>query len=683
MVAPLKPMAHLVAMTKSKHVEAFGTWPSPLTAADIAASGVRYGLCRMDGPDLYWSEFRPDDSPRSVIVRHRQFGGPESDIEGDMEGSMEDVLPAPFSARSKVHEYGGGEFAVHNGCVVFVNDADQDLYRLVADQPPQRLTDAPDWRFADMDLSPDDSQCLMVGEFRDPDAADHMPQNTIVSVVLDADSLTAPDQVLVGRDFYACPRFSPDGKRLAWLAWDLPHMPWEAAELWVADLGPGNAISTPRQIAGGNGHGAFQPQWAPDGDLYFIASHASAQKANGTSWGNLHRADSSGVQVVLADEAEYGRPLWQFGMTSFAVLDTGTIAATCWRDGLLNLGILRTDTGLWTPVETDLARLDNITGGPSGYAILGGTNTSPPGVWRTPDQQTPPSPVTSGRRLLDIASVSVPNMVHVNTSSGPLHALFYPPINANTQGPEKALPPLLVTAHGGPTAMAKRGLDLERQYWTTRGFAILDVDYRGSFGYGHDYTAALDGQWGLLDAADAIAAAMAVADQGLVDPKAMVIAGGSAGGLTVLNALATSKVFAAGASSYGVADLHALARDTHKFEAGYLYSLIGVAADDPKAQDAVFTARSPLSHADKIVSPVIFLQGLDDAVVPPSQSRVIVNSLTERGVPVAYLEFEGEGHGFRNPKNVIRALQATHGFFARILKLDVTEKLPLIDIDNL
>jgi len=650
-------------MAHDKTTRPFGTWPSPIAAADVALAGVRYGLCAMDDEALYWSEFRPDAGPRTVVVRR------------EANGKVSDVLPPGFSARSRVHEYGGGEFTFAGDRTVFVNDSDQDLYIIESGASPRRLSRAAGWRFADMVLSLHGSRVLAVGEHHDEQGPHAMPQNAIVSFDVSADDKQSPDLILAGRDFYACPRFSPDGACLAWLAWDLPHMPWQAAELWVGDIDKEGGVKNARHIAGGPDSAVFQPHWSPQGELLFVANHEG--------WGNLHVAGKKQNTVLYADKAEFGRPLWQFGMASYACLGDGRIAASCWRDGKLEIGLLETETGAWSKLETELVRLDAISGSSAGFAIAGGTDTSTPGIWLFNKNGDLVDRPAGGGQPLKTGDVSVARQLRLHTESGPLHGLYYPPANAATQGPTGTHPPLIVSAHGGPTAMAKRGLDLEKQYWTTRGFAFLDVDYRGSFGYGLAYMRALDGAWGVTDAADAITAARAVAEEGLADAAAMVITGGSAGGLTVLNALASSQVFAAGASAYGVADLASLARDTHKFEAGYLFSLMGVDSNDQKALAKVFELRSPLSHADKIVSPVIFLQGLDDAVVPPSQSRVMVASLRSRGVPVAYLEFEGEGHGFRNPQSVIAALEATHGFFARILDLAPAADLPPVEIDNL
>lgn len=661
-------------MSTEKQIRPFGTWPSPLSASGVASAGTRYGLCRFEGSDIYWSELRPTEGPRAVIVAQ------------SADGTVKDRLPAPFSARSRVHEYGGGEFAVQDGQICFVNDRDQDLYLTQDGKAPERLTDAPEWRFADMNLVASSSLVVSVGEkhsVTDGHGSGHnLPQNAIVAIPYGNGSVTDPNMILAGRDFYASPRANQDGTRLAWLAWDLPDMPWEAAELWVADLGPDGQISNPEHIAGGTadigtGAGAFQPEWGEDGRLYFVADHQN--------WGNLHVADQSGIRVIRADKAEYGRPLWQFGMASFALM-ASNIVASCWRDGRLEVLLLDGAGELIKPIETDLVRLDSLAASVDGFAILGGSDDATPGLHRfSPDgtiEQAGQNQIGCNK-ILGSGDVSPATMLKITTATGPLHALYYPPANSSFAGPEGKTPPLVVAAHGGPTAMAKRGLDLEHQYWTTRGFAFLDVDYRGSFGYGRTYVTALNGAWGVLDPQDAIEAARFVAKKGLADANAMVIMGGSAGGLTVLNALATSDTFAAGASSYGVADLTSLAQETHKFEAGYLYALMGAPANDDIALEKIFAERSPLTHADKITSPMIFLQGLEDAVVPPNQSQSMVASLRQRGVPVAYLEFEGEGHGFRKPETVIAALQATHGFFARILGLKPDETLPKLAIDNL
>lgn len=651
-------------MENPLEIQPYGTWRSPLAAADVARAGVRYGLCRMDGETLYWSELRPEAGPRAVIVRC------------DAAGSVTDVNPEPYSARSRVHEYGGGEFAVGNGRVVFVNGSDQDLY-LIDNAAPARLTEAPDWRFADMVFAPDGQRILAVGERHEPGPGHAAPQNAIVSVATDAAGIAVPDLVLAGRDFYASPRISADGRRLAWLAWDLPHMPWTAAELWVADLDATGAVARPRHIAGGGGTGAFQPEWLEDGRLAFVADHEG--------WGNLHVFDGDEVSLVLVREAEFARPLWNFGMTSFADLGGNRLAATCWSGGRLEVALVEIDSGSWTPLDTGLTRLDNIAGSGDRIAIIGGDDLTAPGVMMIEQEGRITARIAGGDAPLAADHVSVARPMRFAGAGGDTErfALFYPPCNAAFRAPPDTAPPMVVSAHGGPTAMAKRGLDLEKQYWTSRGFAYLDVDYGGSFGYGRAYREALDGEWGRLDTADTLAAVGEALDLGLADPARIVATGSSAGGLTVLNALAASKLFAAGASLYGVADLAGLAAETHKFEAGYIFSLLGVDPDDADGLKRVCDERSPLARSDQISAPMIFLQGLDDAVVPPNQSESMAASLRTRGVPVAFITYEGEGHGFRNPDTVVSALQSSHAFFSRILGLAPGDDLPDIPIDNI
>lgn len=649
-------------MGASRQVRPFGTWPSPLSAEDVARAGVRFGLCSAADGSIYWSELRPDAGPRSVIVR----------LAGS--GDLTDINPAPYSARSRVHEYGGGEFALGSGRIVFVNDADQDLY-VIDSGAPRRLTDAPEWRFADASLAPDSSRLVAVGERHADADGPEMPQNAVVAIDLEGPQVATPDLVLAGRDFYSNPRFSPDGRRLAWLAWDLPHMPWEAAELWIGDVGQNGGVERARQIAGGAPAGVFQPEWSPDGRLYFVADR--------DGWGNLHVFEDGAVRLVLERKAEFSRPLWNLGMTSYALLGPDRIAATCWADGRLEVGLVEAAAGDWTPLTTGLSRIDNIAACANRLVILGGDDVSTPGV-HVFDRDGGRVAIPAGcARPLPEEGTSRPEFLRFPSDGGTAHGLFYPPASAKFAGPDGTAPPLIVSAHGGPTAMAKRGLDLERQYWTSRGFAFLDVDYRGSFGYGRACVEALNGRWGELDPADAEAAVRHVLDRGLADPDKVVIMGSSAGGLTVLNALAGSDLFAAGASLYGCADLRSLAVETHKFEAGYIDTLLGLPPGDEAAAARIFKARSPLEHADAIAAPMIFLQGLEDAVVPPSQSRTMAASLRGRGIAVVLIEYEGESHGFRKPATVVSALQSVHGFFARILRLEAAEDLPALRIDNM
>jgi dipeptidyl aminopeptidase/acylaminoacyl peptidase len=581
------------------------------------------------------------------------------------------MLPPPFSARSRVHEYGGGQFAVQGGRIAFVEDADQQIY-LAAGGKPTQLTTLEAARFADMAFDAGRDRLISVVE-RPAPGLGGVTQNLVASVPLGGPRQGQVDDLLVGRDFYASPRPSPDGRRLAWLAWDLPHMPWEAAELWVGGFGADGGVTGARRIAGG---GVFQPEWGKDGALYFVADRAG--------WGNPHIWRGGEVELIAPVDAEFSRPLWALGTTSYALLGGGRLIAAGWRDGLAELGVFDAGRRSYEPVPCGFTRVDDIAATAAEVAINGGDDVSPSAIHVLPVDaaRLSPAPAPAGGSPLEAADISPTEVFEVpapDRSGVVVRALYHRPLSGAYRGPPDAAPPMVVSAHGGPTAMARRGLVLERQYWTTRGFAYLDVDYRGSTGYGRTYRALLDGKWGLTDWQDVVAAAEHAGRAGLADPARLVVRGSSAGGLTVLNALIHSDIFAAGASHYGVADLERLAVDTHKFEAGYLVSLLGGL---PAQVPDIYLARSPIHHAGRIAAPVIFLQGLDDRVVPPLQSRAMADSLRQRGVPVALIEFAGEAHGFRQPETVIRALQAEHAFFARILGLEPAETLPAIAIDN-
>ncbi|MHA1523532.1 MAG: prolyl oligopeptidase family serine peptidase, partial [Alphaproteobacteria bacterium] len=514
-------------------------------------------------------------------------------------------------------------------------------------------------RFADMSFDPERPRLLTVAERH---GNGHAPTNLLVTIDLRAKTGAGPRIFTQGHDFYASPSFSPDGRRAAWLAWNLPHMPWEAAQLWVGDIGEDGTLVNSAPIAGGGGKAgnAFQPEWAADGALYFVADHQG--------WGNIFRWRDGVVTQITKCMAEFGRPQWVFGMRSFALLSNDCIFAAPLRDGRLAPCLIDTATGAATRLDIAATRLDNCAAGAGILAALTASDTQGPSVEFFDQTGATLAGAQRPVQLLSAADISVARVLEIPVGENPIgetiFALYYPPSNAACHGPQGEPPPMMVLAHGGPTGQAKRGLDLKIQFWTQRGFAVLDVDYRGSFGYGAAYVEALNGHWGALDAEDVVASAKYCANAGLADAGAMVISGSSAGGLTVLNALAGSDVFAAGASYYGVADLAALAADTHKFESGYLTALVGA---DLAVAAEIYRKRSPINRADTITAPVIFFQGLDDKVVPPSQSRAMAASLRARAVQVALHEFVGEGHGFRRSKTIITALEAELEFYRQVL----------------
>lgn len=657
-------------VSETKTVTPFGLWPSPLSAEDVAGQSVRFNRIEICQGAVLWSELRPGEQGRTAILRRRPGG------------ENEDLLPPPFSARSRVHEYGGGEFLAVGDRVYFVNESDQDVWRL--DAPggqPQRVTRAPGVRFADFASDAARSRLIAVAERHPPEAeggapaASVRPENFLASIDLYGEPASAARPLITGRDFYASPRLSPDGKRLAWLEWSLPHMPWEAAALCVADLDPSGTPEATRRIAGGGGAegAAFQPEWREDGVLVFAWDR--------TGWGNLYAWDGDAITPLTAMEAEFSLPLWSLSARSFALLPGGRIAANAIIRGEPSLGLVSGDgrfTPLNAPVDAlaggNLRSVAALAGDAAGVAVIGARDRAPPAILRigfdggcdvlregaTVNLQ--PEDVSTARTIAFPAD-----------DGGVVYGLYYPPQNSRFTGSAHQAPPAVIGVHGGPHSQATRGLRLSIQYWTTRGFAFLDLDYGGSTGYGRAYRARLDGTWGVRDVADAEAAARCLAREGLADRDRIVINGSSAGGYTVLMALARSTAFAAGGVYYGVSDLAALQRSTHKFEAGYVFNLIG-ARPGPggyaDASDPLFAERSPLRLAENIQSPVILFQGLEDRVTPPDQSRGVAEALERRGVPVALHEFENEGHGFRRAETVSKALSEEYNFYRWVLGLN-------------
>ncbi len=594
---------------------------------------------QVSGNALFWNEGRPAEAGRQVVVRWSPGQDPV------------DVVPAPFSARTTVHEYGGGAFAVRGDTVYFSNFDDQRLWRA---DGPRPITDA-GARYADCDVSPDGSDLACVRER-------HLDGDVVNDLVLVAvDGSAGPSVVAEGHDFYAAPRFAPDG-RLAWLAWDHPRMPWDATVLEVDG----------KPVAGGPEESITQPRWSPDGALHWVSDR--------TGWWNLYREG----EPLLAVEAEFSGPDWVFGQSTYAFLPDGRLVAAWAQTGRGHLGVLGE-----APLDLPYTSFSSVRAyGDKVAAIAASPTTAPaivvidPGTARRPGGGAHVADVTVVRSSrpnpVDHGYLSTPRPVTFPTTGGQAaHALFYPPANEDCEGPPGERPPLVVTSHGGPTSAASTSLELRTQFWTSRGIAVVDVDYRGSSGYGRAYRRQLDGQWGVADVDDCVAAARHLADAGEVDGRRMVIRGSSASGLTTLLAL-TKGVFAAGASLYGVADLAALATDTHKFESRYLDGLVG---PWPEAAD-VYRRRSPIHLADQLSAPLIIFQGLDDKVVPPAQAEVLVAALRRAGIPFAYLTFEGEAHGFRKAATIRRVVEAELSFYAQVLGFTPADDLEPVEIER-
>jgi len=638
-------------------VAPYGSWESPITAELIARATVRLRQIALDGEDVYWIESQPTEGGRYVIVRRTP------------DGRVDDVTPPPFYARTRVHEYGGGDFVAADGVVYFSNFADQRLYRLVPGRMPQPLTPAVDLRYADGVLDRRRNRLICVRE--DHTAPGRQAVNTLVSINLETGGA---GQVLAsGNDFYSSPRLSPDGQRLAWLTWNHPNMPWDGCELWVGDLRPGGAVARAQCIAGGPSESIFQPEWSPDGVLHFVSDR--------TGWWNLYRWRGGQVEPLCEMPAEFGQAQWGFGMSTYGFASPSRIICTYEQDGTTHLASLDTASGHLEPIATPYTMLEGIRVG-SGWAVFRGGSPSEPVSLALLDLDSGRTQVLrrSSEVAVDPGYLSQPQPIEFPTEGGQTaYALYYPPKNRDLVAPAGELPPLRVYSHGGPTGAATTAFDLSTQFWTSRGFAVLDVNYGGSTGYGRAYRERLKGRWGIVDVDDCVNAARFMVERGLADERRLVITGGSAGGYTTLAALTFRKAFKAGASYYGIGDLEALARDTHKFESHYLDGLVG---PYPERRD-LYVERSPLHHVERLSCPVIFFQGLEDQVVPPNQAEMMVDALRAKRVPVAYVTFAGEQHGFRRAESIRRSLEGELYFYSRVFGFELPGPVEPVAIENL
>jgi dipeptidyl aminopeptidase/acylaminoacyl peptidase len=661
----------------------YGSWPTPITSRTLVESAVGLRRVQTVGEEIIWDELRPSEAGRIVVVG-RAADGPR------------DLIGSDHNARTAVHEYGGGGWWVGADALWFSEWSDARLHRLdrrsgevIALTPEPEIPRGD--RFADGCLSPDGRRIVCVREHHPAQGRGAVDvRNEIVA--LDAERPSTPEVIVSGPDFVAAPRFAPDGDALCWVQWDHPNMPWDATSLHVRDLTTGED----RIIAGGEGEAVAQPSWRADGSLLFTSDR--------TGWWNLyHWRDGEGVRPLAPMDADVAVLGWLLGESAYAELADGRIVFAHAAPGGERLTVLATD-GTVADLELPYTAFTGLQacGGPSFACVAGSVCTEEAIVAITLSASVAPSVAPSAaagggagvevvrppRDLAELGiapgdlSVPEPIVFPAPDRDGTAHALFYPPTSTRATGPDGELPPLLVVIHGGPTASAATELALDVQYWTSRGFAVVDVDYAGSTGYGRAYRELLRGQWGVADVGDCIAAVRWLAEQGRVDPGRMCIRGGSAGGFTTLAALVVADTpFAAGADYFGIADLAAMTQETHKFESRYLDGLI---APYPEGRD-VYTQRSPLTHVDALARPLIVLQGLEDAVVPPNQSEMIVQAVRAKGLPVAYLAFEGEQHGFRRAETVRRAQDGELSFYAQIFgfALPVDEEIEPVAVENL
>ncbi len=638
-------------------VAPFGAWQSPISARQVAAGAVPLAEPRLDGEHIYWLEGRAAEGGRMVAVR-AEAGRPNASLS-----------TLPMNLRSRVHEYGGGAWTVARGTLYFSNFADQLVYAQDGEGPARPLTGNSTQRHADLTLDTKRQRLIAVRE--DHTCSDREPENSLVAIAIDG---SGRESVLAeGFDFYAAPRLSPDGSQLTWICWNHPLMPWIGTELWLADIADDGALRNQRKIAGGAEESLCQPLWSPDGQLYVVSDRSN--------WWNLYRVDEGHLEPVCPMSSEFGRPQWVFGQAMYGFTGEREITAIHIENGVSKLLRIDLAAGTAQPIPAPFTDMDGLCAGPGFVVLLAGAPTMPAQVVRI---DVPSGAHASLARsvgdLPDPGYLSAPVSLDFPSSGGRVaHAFHYPPANRDYRGPEGELPPLIVFSHGGPTSMSPGVLRLAYQYWTSRGFAVLDVNYGGSSGFGRRYREALNGNWGIVDVEDCVAAARHLAGLGLADPRRMAIRGGSAGGFTTLCALTFHDVFKVGACYYGVSDLQALDDDTHKFESRYTSHLVA----PPPAGKALYEARSPIHHTDRLSCPMIFFQGLDDKVVPPSQSERMVEALKSRGIPVAYLAFEGEGHGFRKSETLRMTLEAELYFYAKVLGFPVADAIEAVPIFNL
>ena len=631
-----------------------GTWTSPISAAVVAAGAMPLSQLALDGQDVLWLAGRASEAGRTTLLRRRAH-------------DVAELTAAPFNVRTRVHEYGGGAYAVDGGTVWFSHHADNKLYRVENGGEPVLMTKEDAVRYAD--FVPDRARQRLVAVREDHLAGEAYPVNTVCAVGFDGAETILVD----GNDFYAAPRLSPDGKQLAWLCWDHPRMPWQGTELWVADVGEDGKLVDGRLVAGGMDESICQPEWSPEGLLHFVSDRSG--------WWNLYRFEHGVVHPLCPREAEFGGPHWSFGGSMYGFRSEDEIVCTYIEDGVSRLASLSTRGCALTPIATPYQEIRELRVTPQAVAVLAGSPTIALELALI-DTATGAREVLARSidALPDTGYLSVPRSIRYPSANGrSAYAFHYAPINKDYAPQDGELPPLIVIGHGGPTGMATSTLKLATQFWTSRGFAVLDVNYGGSSGFGRSYRDLLKGQWGVIDVEDCVAGARHLAEQGLADPERLLIRGSSAGGLTTLSALAFHDVFKAGASYYGVSDLAGLDADSHKFESHYNEYLIA-----PKAQaDAVYRQRSPIHHTASLKRPMIFFQGLDDKVVPPQQSESMVEALRASRVPVAYITLEGEGHGFRKADSVVKTLEAELVFYLRVFGIPVPGGLPDVEIENL
>lgn len=643
----------------SQQVATYGSWKSPITSDLIVKETINLGAIIVDGEDVYWTEVRSQEGGRYVIVRRKPGG------------EIEDVLPAPYNARTRVHEYGGGAYTVYNGMIYFSNFSDQRIYRIEPGGEPIPVTPEGQYRYADLVYDSHHQRLICVRE--DHTNSEREAVNTIVSVELQRGKQHQGNILIEGNDFYSFPRLSPDGKSLAWTTWNHPNMPWDGTELWVTELSDKGSLVGSNIIAGGEKESIFQPTWSTKGSLTFVSDRSG--------WWNLYHWKERSIDAIKPMEAEFGLPQWLFGGSTYGFSSEDRIICAYKQEGQSFLSMCDLFSNEFEQIDTPFTDIWGLKVSQNLVYFMAGSPTEPMTIvcldLNTGDFEA----IRKSTNVnMDPGYLSIPQPIEFPTdNTQTAHAYFYPPKNKDYVALPGEKPPLLVMSHGGPTGSTSTILDLEVQYWTSRGIAVVDVNYGGSTGYGRAYRERLNGQWGVVDMQDCANAARYLVERGEVDANRLAITGGSAGGYTTLCALTFLDIFKAGASHFGIGDLEIFVHDTHKFESRYLERLVG---PYPERSD-LYQQRSPIQHIDRLAIPIIIFQGLEDKIVPPNQAEMMYAAVSDKGIPVAYLPFEGEQHGFRRAENIKRALDAELYFYAKIFGFELAEPVEPVKIDNL
>jgi dipeptidyl aminopeptidase/acylaminoacyl peptidase len=646
-------------MIHERKLVPYGSWKSPITAELYASSFIGIVEPSLErGNQTYWKEERPKECGRCTLVWH------------DPEGTVTEITPKEFNVRTTVHEYGGGDYVVHDGKVYFSNFEDQRLYGQIAGSQPDPITPPNlDLRYADGIVDTKRNKIVLIREDHTVGASQAV--NAIVSIDLVKGG--AGEILVSGNDFYSNPRLNPDSSRLAWLTWNHPNMPWDGTELWVGELGSDGFINEKKLVAGGTEESIFQPEWSPDGTLCFAS--------DSTGWWNLYKERNDKAEPLHSMEAEFGQPQWVFRQRAYAFESANRILCSYIVKGTSHLARLNTNTGSLEEISIPYTDIYDVVAASGHALILVGSPTSPLSLVKLNTKTLEPQVLRKAREeIVNLGYISIPETIEFPTEQEKTaYGFYYAPKNKDYVGPAGERPPLLVMSHGGPTGSAGTTLAYRVQFWTSHGIAVVDVDYGGSTGYGRDYRRRLEGKWGTVDVDDCVNAARHLVNRGDVDPKRLAITGGSAGGYTTLCALTFRDFFRAGASYYGVSDLEALARSTHKFESRYEERLVG---PYPECRD-IYRERSPINYVDRISCPIILLQGLEDRVVPPDQSSKFYDAVRKKGLPTAFITFEGEQHGFRKAENLKRSIEAELYFYSKVFGFKPADPIEPVQIENL